>query len=415
MKELLQESISKLEKPLRQGRRKLLIVLNSSFVILATIFLVSERESTGNIVPHTGLLFFYIPAFITNFVAAIYNFVVYQYTVNKVTVGENPAGNFIKNYKKWDKFFDFASFIPVMGLCTASMIGYGNPSRDSLLADFAFGHALIIGVVIVMGRRATGIWTAIIFACLMYVVYIDLGPNYRYHYQTPQEAIEYEKALANREAWALNRQEILKQNGLNPPKAQRYFNEWFIFIFISFLAAMFYVGAATDLHKIIPSVIDDIRMAIQSDLRRNLEKEHIETEMQKGLVRVGRYQETVARVTYLAEKMEWGDQKKFAPILRVLKDGLAREEKEEEWKEFETTLNTIHNNFFRVVQEMYPDLSQNEWKLLAYIRMNMSRDEIASRMDLTKASLRTYLSALKKKMAVSPNIDIETFVNGIEA
>jgi len=56
------------------------------------------------------------------------------------------------------------------------------------------------------------------------------------------------------------------------------------------------------------------------------------------------------------------------------------------WNEFEYHFEQIHHSFYENLTQKIPDLSQNEMKLCAYIRLNMVTKDIAS---ITRQSIRS--------------------------
>jgi DNA-binding response OmpR family regulator/DNA-binding CsgD family transcriptional regulator len=56
------------------------------------------------------------------------------------------------------------------------------------------------------------------------------------------------------------------------------------------------------------------------------------------------------------------------------------------WKEFEYHFEQIHHSFYQNIAIQFPDISQNEMKLCAYIRLNLSTKDIAS---ITRQSIRS--------------------------
>jgi hypothetical protein len=91
-----------------------------------------------------------------------------------------------------------------MTMSFLNMTGFGNPSNDSLLTDFAFGHSLIIVTIILLGRTSAFIWFFITLSTLIYVS-VSRGFNYKYHFLTPKEAKNYEANLLKNEPAAIIR------------------------------------------------------------------------------------------------------------------------------------------------------------------------------------------------------------------
>ena len=261
LKELLERSRHQLTRPFAKIQRRLMLLVNVAYMILMPIFLVSEKIATGQFVPHPILGVVYSVVGLVNFVSAAYTFLVFRDSKKIRLWGLTVT---LKSDKRTEVALRWASVLSVWLLSICNMIGIGNPSTDSLLVDFALGHSLIILAAMVLGRRAAFVWFTIIVSILFYVTFFKLGYNYRFNYLTPDESIRYERALTQNQQWALNRNAVLKANGLNPPLASRYFNEWLIFIIIAYSSSYIFAGITLDLFKVIPAVTEDIKEAIDA-------------------------------------------------------------------------------------------------------------------------------------------------------
>lgn len=394
MKELLEGSKQQLVKPLGEARRRLVIILNVAFFSLAIYFLISEKLSIGSAVPHPSFYLVYIPGIVLNFLSAIYNYLILRYNAGKKIGAGKFWSKIVSNHKRIDFSFNWLSFLPVLILSFLVMMGFSNPSNDSILTDFAFGHSLIIGAVIILGRRAATIWFLVVVFALFYKIH-DIGWNYQYHYLTPTEATTYENALAKQEIWAFNRKAELEKSGLNPPQASRYFNTWIVFIIISFCAAFFFSGITIDILKIVPSVINNIENAIQSSMRINMELEQKRNEATTSAMRIVRYNEMLESIQKELDKLDFSAKKNLLGVTKVLRKSL---EQEQAWQSFEINFDSLYSNFFKMLQKKYPDLSQSETKHLSYIKINLSNSEIARLMDVKMESLRTQRYRLKKEI-----------------
>jgi two-component system, LytTR family, sensor kinase len=163
--------------------------------------------------------------------------------------------------EKIEAYLCTASIISLMVMSFLNMVGFGNPSNDSLLTDFAFAHSLIIITIILLGKRSAFIWFAVTLATLLYIS-LSRGMDYKYHFLTPDEAKIYEKNLNRKDPKALKRQALLKAEGLNPPNVSRYFNVWLVMIVQAVIVAYFFNGISRDMLEIIPEVENDIDKAI---------------------------------------------------------------------------------------------------------------------------------------------------------
>jgi len=81
------------------------------------------------------------------------------------------------------------------------------------------------------------------------------------------------------------------------------------------------------------------------------------------------------------------------------------------WKEFEMRFGQVHKSFYQNLSKRFPDITPNEKKLCAFLRLNMTTKDIAL---LTYKSINTINQArkrLRKKMNLSPTENLITFLS----
>lgn len=270
MQELLQLSKSRLLKPSKTAKRRVLIILNVTYIIATCIFLITQKMNTGMLAHNAKLFYFgYLPALIINFLSLAYHLL----ESFSLDIPKKINGNLLS----------ICSIIPVFFMSFLNQIGYGNPGFDSILFDYPLAIALILVAAMVINRKAAIVWSVILICTLSYNVSIR-GINYQYHYLTPNEAIEYETALTQGIPDALQRQQELKAAKLNPPQITRYTLQWSIFIIITMMTVMIFMGANKKVINLVAPVIDEIEKETLQLARKkaDLEKEIvIKTEKQK--------------------------------------------------------------------------------------------------------------------------------------
>ncbi len=104
----------------------------------------------------------------------------------------------------------------------------------------------------------------------------------------------------------------------------------------------------------------------------------------------------------------------FKPENRKIIDGIIHDMEQstskDVWKEFELRFQEVHSDFYKKLTEKHPDLSPNELKLSAFLRLNMSTKEISS---ITFQSYNSIIMArhrLRKKLGISSNENLITFL-----
>ncbi len=84
------------------------------------------------------------------------------------------------------------------------------------------------------------------------------------------------------------------------------------------------------------------------------------------------------------------------------------------WEEFEMRFQQIHSEFYKNLQEKYPDLTPSEKKLAAFLRLNMTTKDIASITGQSPRSLEVARYRLRKKLGIeSREINLINFLSSI--
>lgn len=80
------------------------------------------------------------------------------------------------------------------------------------------------------------------------------------------------------------------------------------------------------------------------------------------------------------------------------------------WNEFELYFKRVDNEFFEKLEKRFPDLTPNEKRLCALIRLNLNSKEIADMTSRTFRSVNTAKTRLKKKLGVNPDMSLYDFL-----
>lgn len=101
------------------------------------------------------------------------------------------------------------------------------------------------------------------------------------------------------------------------------------------------------------------------------------------------------------------DSKDFKKLIRTIDKEL---DIHEDWEQFAVHFDTVHDNFLRMVKERFPDLTPNELKLCAYLRLNLSSKEIAQLMNISLRGVETSRYRLRKKLDLSNEASLYDFL-----
>jgi DNA-binding CsgD family transcriptional regulator len=94
-------------------------------------------------------------------------------------------------------------------------------------------------------------------------------------------------------------------------------------------------------------------------------------------------------------------------IQRVIDEGKSDER---DWNLLETSFNEAHENYFKKLRSGHSDLTPNDLKLCAYLRMNMSSKEIASLLNITVRGVEIRRYRLRKKLNLAHDKNLVEFL-----
>lgn len=103
------------------------------------------------------------------------------------------------------------------------------------------------------------------------------------------------------------------------------------------------------------------------------------------------------------------NKKSIAEIINELNRGTSNDT----WKEFEIRFQEVHTSFFDKLNKSYPDLSPNELRLCAFLRLNMSTKDISSVTYQSINSIEMARFRLRKKLGIDSIEHLVSFLSRI--
>lgn len=97
---------------------------------------------------------------------------------------------------------------------------------------------------------------------------------------------------------------------------------------------------------------------------------------------------------------------KMGEIRRLLNSHITVED-----KTFEIQMNELHQEFFKKIKQEFPNLSNNDLRLCAYIRVGLNSKEIADILNIQPSSSYISRSRLRKKLNLKTEDDLYDFLN----
>lgn len=98
------------------------------------------------------------------------------------------------------------------------------------------------------------------------------------------------------------------------------------------------------------------------------------------------------------------------PNLKEIKQTIKSNISDETWQSFTYHFEQVHPKFFNKLKAKYDDLSQNDLRLCAYIKVGLNNKVIAQMGNVTHAAVKKNVNRLKKKMGIGPDDSLRDFI-----
>ncbi|MBK8610966.1 MAG: hypothetical protein IPL84_13740 [Chitinophagaceae bacterium] len=85
-----------------------------------------------------------------------------------------------------------------------------------------------------------------------------------------------------------------------------------------------------------------------------------------------------------------------------------------DWEKFAQHFDKVHSDFIVVLKERHPDVSNNELKLCAYLRMNLSTKEISNLMNISVRGVEVSRYRLRKKLGLATETNLFDYLINIQ-
>lgn len=118
--------------------------------------------------------------------------------------------------------------------------------------------------------------------------------------------------------------------------------------------------------------------------------------------------ELLSEIKELLTRIE--DKKSLAPVIKIIDKSLNHDEN---WEFFREAFDNADSEFFKKLKNLHPDLSPNDLKLCAYLRLNLSSKEIAQLINISPKSVEIKRYRLRKKMSLTSNENLTDYILNI--
>jgi DNA-binding CsgD family transcriptional regulator len=227
----------------------------------------------------------------------------------------------------------------------------------------------------------------------------------------------------------LNNGEVLSEAEWKFEIMPPFYLSWLAFVFYSLLAILIiylivaYFRRKLQRKHLLMKQEDEERQRKEIDKREQmivtLEKEKLEVELKQKSKELAESTMTIIkknemlsmmREEVLRQKELLGSQypNKYADkLLKMIDQHLSSED---DWAKFQANFDRIHENFFRNLRHNYPELTSNDLRFCAYLRLNLTSKDIANLMNITLKGVEVARYRIRKKINLPSNKSLTEFM-----
>ena len=107
---------------------------------------------------------------------------------------------------------------------------------------------------------------------------------------------------------------------------------------------------------------------------------------------------------------EQGTSNGIRKVIKIIDNNLNNTD---DWKLFKEAFDNADKDFLKLVKEKHPNLTPNDLKLCAYLRLNLASKEIAPLLNISPRSVEVKRYRLRKKMNLAPKSSLTNYILGL--
>ncbi len=97
-------------------------------------------------------------------------------------------------------------------------------------------------------------------------------------------------------------------------------------------------------------------------------------------------------------------------VKKIIKTITEEDKMDEQWAHFSVHFDKAHGDFLTILKRKFPTISNNEMKLCAYLRMNLSTKELAQLMNISVRGVEISRYRLRKKLGIPKEKNLFDFL-----
>lgn len=110
---------------------------------------------------------------------------------------------------------------------------------------------------------------------------------------------------------------------------------------------------------------------------------------------------------YAVDSTDMSGKREISRIIKTIDNNIADDEN---WDQFTRHFDQVHGDFLEKLKDQYPDLTPQETKLAAYLRMNLTTKNIAQLFNISVRGVEISRYRLRKKLNLDRNTNLASFI-----
>lgn len=182
------------------------------------------------------------------------------------------------------------------------------------------------------------------------------------------------------------------------------------FVLIIAIGIIFFLRRNNERNKLLLKTKDALVMAIEE--QKHLREQQMQNELEfKESQLTAMTAQMLQKNELMQELKSKLDEDKSisidSPVSKIIVRG---QNQDKEWSDFNTHFESVNKNFYTRLKQSYPEISPNDLKICALIKLNLSIKEMAGILNISPDSVKTARYRLRKKMQLNTEDNLTDFI-----
>lgn len=135
-------------------------------------------------------------------------------------------------------------------------------------------------------------------------------------------------------------------------------------------------------------------------------------ELTSSAVHLSNKNEILSEIDSIIKSLDnWGDNPKLKELNIIIKQNF---QLDRDWDIFKKHFIEVHPDFFKAIISKHPDLTNDDLKLCAYLKLQLSSKEIARLLNIETTAVNKRRNRIRKKLHIESSVDLHEYMLTID-